>query len=37
VAAVIDGMDDEEAGRIVSDEDLGRRIAQRFGVTTDED
>lgn len=36
MAAVLDGMDDEEAGRIVSDEELGRRIAQRFGVTTDE-
>lgn len=31
VAAVQDGLSDLHAGRVVSDEDLGRRLDARFG------
>ena len=31
VAAVQDGLSDLDAGRVVSDEDLGRRLDARFG------
>ncbi|MBK6513504.1 MAG: type II toxin-antitoxin system Phd/YefM family antitoxin [Polyangiaceae bacterium] len=31
VAAVQDGLNDLDAGRVVSDEDLGRRLDARFG------
>lgn len=31
VAAVEEGLDDPERGRVVSDEELGRRLDARFG------
>lgn len=34
VAAVQDGLSDLDAGRVVSDEDLGRRLDARFGALT---
>lgn len=34
VAAVRDGLGDLEAGRVVSDEDLGRRLDARFGAAS---
>lgn len=32
VAAVQDGLADHEAGRVISHEELGRRLDARFGV-----
>lgn len=34
VAAVQEGLGDLDAGRVVSDEDLGRRLDARFGPST---
>ena len=34
VAAVQDGLADLDAGRVISDEDLGRRLDARFGPIT---
>lgn len=34
VAAVREGLSDLDAGRVVSDEDLGRRLDARFGPLT---
>ena len=31
VAAVNEGLADVEAGRVISDEELGRRLKQRYG------
>jgi hypothetical protein len=31
LAAVQEGIEDQEAGRVVSDEELGRRLDERFG------
>lgn len=31
IAAVQEGLDDTEAGRVVSDDELGQRLDARFG------